>query len=245
MSSRIRRRSAFVGLVGVMSLLALHIWIVVAQPEQQGIDMSVLLLAQGSELPGSRLVLSAFSRATDTQPLIVASAMVGVGAWLAGSARMATSFWGVSILGSLVVSALKRLVDRPRPQVGQLVEASQSWPSGHSAGSLVYALCLVVLIRELDGLRGVRGLALSLIPAALTVGYSRAFLEVHWATDVVAGWLVAVVAATLFASVVGGIGPPPAGKGSVMGRRIVWLYAAACGAVTYLVLVGVTAAVVA
>ncbi|NIP78405.1 MAG: phosphatase PAP2 family protein [Gemmatimonadetes bacterium] len=90
-----------------------------------------------------------------------------------------------------LVQLIKRSVSRPRPRmpVGleSLVRAPDrfSFPSGHSAAALSVGLPLAL---ALGGLWGWAVLGL-----ALLVGFSRAYLGVHYPGDVLAGWLLAVV----------------------------------------------------
>ncbi len=220
-------------LAGVVALAVLYGWIAATQPEIGGIDARVLDLAAGAELPGSPPVLSSFSSGTDTEPLLVATIIVGVGAWMGGARRAGLVFWAVSGFSSLAVTVLKRLADRTRPPLGQVVETSAAWPSGHSAGAMIFAVGAALVMWRADR-SAARVLAFMLVPAALAVGYSRAFLELHWASDVVAGWLVAGVAATGFLMFDSPVE-------STDDTRPGWLYGAMALALLYLVGVGVSA----
>jgi undecaprenyl-diphosphatase len=93
--------------------------------------------------------------------------------------------------GALVSFALKAIFARPRPDlVTPAVEVfSKSFPSGHSAMSAMVYLTLGVLLSRVQDTRATK---LFLLASAgvitLLVGTSRAFLGVHWPTDVAAGW---------------------------------------------------------
>ncbi len=90
-------------------------------------------------------------------------------------------------------SLIKDVVDRMRPprhiwltQVGP----TPSFPSGHATQSMATFIALAVVGAVLlpRSRRPARVIAIAL---ALGVGWSRAYLGVHWATDVAAGWLIA------------------------------------------------------
>lgn len=86
----------------------------------------------------------------------------------------------------------KQIVGRPRPPaVLWLTHAGGfSFPSGHATQSLAtFAALLLVALLWLPRLRPA-GWAIVLILAA-GVGWSRVYLGVHWATDVLAGWCAA------------------------------------------------------
>jgi undecaprenyl-diphosphatase len=107
------------------------------------------------------------------------------------------------IVGAWMSDALKTLFDRPRPPLGLALvarPASMSFPSGHAMGSLMLfgTLALVLLFAEGRGPWHVAG-ALGCVFVALTVGVSRVYLGVHYASDVIASWLLG---ATLIAPVV-------------------------------------------
>lgn len=90
-----------------------------------------------------------------------------------------------------LVQLIKRFVDRPRPQMPPgfetLVRTPDrfSFPSGHSAASLSVGMPIALAIGGLWGW--------AILGLALTVGFSRAYLGVHYPGDVLAGWLLALM----------------------------------------------------
>jgi membrane-associated phospholipid phosphatase len=84
----------------------------------------------------------------------------------------------------LLVEAIKQVVRRPRPPVADRLEAISSWsfPSSHSAGTMMTAAALALLA-------GGRWPAWMLaVVVAGMIGWSRLALGVHWPSDVLAGW---------------------------------------------------------
>jgi membrane-associated phospholipid phosphatase len=96
--------------------------------------------------------------------------------------------------GLLVVVA-KPVVGRLRPpeEYRLVIETNQSFPSGHAvASSAIIGVLCVVFVPMIDRqwLRVVVVLAASL--AVVLIGVSRLYLGVHWATDILGGWLTGI-----------------------------------------------------
>jgi undecaprenyl-diphosphatase len=68
-------------------------------------------------------------------------------------------------------------------------ETSPSYPSGHALVSAAFALALVIIARETRWRWRVGAAASAYV---LAVGFSRLYLGVHYPSDVLAGWCLAV-----------------------------------------------------
>lgn len=95
------------------------------------------------------------------------------------------------LLGAfLLVHGLKRLFARPRPEAQDLLVAMPadfSFPSAHTAQAAAFALaCAIMAGRDASTAAGLLIWG-SLGLAALLVGISRVYLQVHYISDVVAG----------------------------------------------------------
>ncbi|WP_091080304.1 phosphatase PAP2 family protein [Micromonospora nigra] len=118
-----------------------------------------------------------------------------------GARRLAAWVAVTMLLGGLLGPVLKLLVGRPRPDLPDPVAQAPglAFPSGHALnGMLAAGVLLVVFLPRAR--QPVTRLAVWTAAALLGVvtGFSRVALGVHWASDVLAGWVlgVAVVAAT-------------------------------------------------
>jgi undecaprenyl-diphosphatase len=98
------------------------------------------------------------------------------------------------VLGSqLAVAILKDAFDRPRPDLAPVVPlpGSPGFPSGHAATGLATAGALAVLAAErLPSQRTRAWLWAATAALGIAVGLSRVALGVHFASDVLAGWLL-------------------------------------------------------
>lgn len=97
-----------------------------------------------------------------------------------------------TVVGSqIAVALLKAWFDRQRPDVGSSVAlpSSASFPSAHAAAGVACLGAAAVLVSERLPSRRARVVLWSAVVASgALVGLSRVALNVHYVTDVVAGW---------------------------------------------------------
>ena len=110
--------------------------------------------------------------------------------------------WVVAVAGNGVLNTtLKQIFERVRPvhDDGLVAAHGFSFPSGHSSGSVVMFGMLAYVLCRLVPPRWHLPLVLGAVALAFSVGVSRVFLRVHFASDVLAGfasgtaWLVVCI----------------------------------------------------
>lgn len=109
-----------------------------------------------------------------------------------GRRRLALYLAVTAIGGGLVDSAVKLLVNRPRPDAhAALVHAlGKSFPSGHAMSSTVtYGALLLVFLPALSR-RGKVAAFAATVALVLLIGISRLMLGVHFISDVVGGYVL-------------------------------------------------------
>jgi membrane protein DedA with SNARE-associated domain/membrane-associated phospholipid phosphatase len=123
--------------------------------------------------------------------LPVTAGLVALGAVLLVMKRRPVEL-AVLVLSALTIYAAvhitKAAVDRPRPPHPLASSTLSAFPSGHAAYSTVYVAMAVVAARVVDGLSSRAALIVAAVVAAGAIGVSRAYLRVHWWSDVVTGW---------------------------------------------------------
>ena len=133
--------------------------------------------------------------------LIVAVGVIVL--WRRGQPKLIAFLVLTTLGGGLVDSAVKLLVNRPRPIVDHPVQTAfgKSFPSGHSMSSLIcFGALLVIFLPALKSARARRIAVIATSALVFAIGVSRLMLGVHFVTDVIGGfvlgaaWLVGSIA---------------------------------------------------
>lgn len=133
---------------------------------------------------------------------VIMKIITSLGAEFAYLALLPLIFWCINekrgirlgtavLLSAWLNSAVKNVLKQPRPyqldpSVGRAVENSYGIPSGHAQGSLTFWGIVGGWIRQPAGL-------ILAIVLPLLIGFSRLYLGVHFPTDVLAGWFLALI----------------------------------------------------
>jgi len=157
-------------------------------------------------------------------PIVMVFIAIAAGVWFYG--RQGRSKAGVVVaapaVGGLLSTSVKLLFGRLRPAGSAILdEKTYSFPSGHATTSAAVVVTLsYVMARE-----GMISWTTAIIVGALIpllVGLSRLYLDVHWTTDVVAGWSVGLLVAAMSAALYEYLrrSAPPAVETEAAGVRI-------------------------
>ena len=198
------------GFLLILAAASVFAWIAsnLSDGHSMGRADQALTDAIGTHVPWAALV--AFSWLTHLGDFaFLAPVCLVVAAVLWRHAHHGLALGWVMALGGIVLlnPALKRIFARARPlhDHGLALETSFSFPSGHSSGAIVsYGMLMYLALRLLPARWHVPA-AMAAAAAIVTIACSRVFLQVHFASDVVAGlltglaWLLVCVSSLEYA----------------------------------------------
>jgi undecaprenyl-diphosphatase len=180
-----RRRWAIVCLLGVL-VLAVLTWRVAATGSVPG-DAASLRLARTLH---SSWLERAMRGVSDIGAVVVGAALLGA-CWIALRRGPAARRQAIELIGAVVLALalkwiIKDLVWRP---ADGLRGSPDQYPSGHATATLALA-CELVTVSWARPRR--RWMLVAATAFVLAVGVARVLMEVHFASDVIAGWALAL-----------------------------------------------------
>jgi undecaprenyl-diphosphatase len=139
-------------------------------------------------------VLWAFTLLGNTSVIAMLAAAVAALLFMSGRWSRAILVVVAVLSATGVSQLLKAVLQRIRPpEVIALIDVpgSYSLPSGHALVTGVFLGLLVALALRLDSSAGRLLAVVGAVAVGGVIGFSRIYLGVHWASDVIAGWCVA------------------------------------------------------
>jgi len=186
----------FAFLVGIAAV-ALFVFLgdVVTAGATRELDEAVLRWAAEHRTPGLNDAMIEITALGSTLVLTIIAGTAAIFLWLTRH-RFSVLILGSSFVAASVLNiVLKVLYDRPRPSTVPAIVTSQSpaFPSGHALSAFAIYGTLAYLVARLEptpGLRTATWIITALI--ILAVGVSRVYLGVHYPSDVIAGFAIAL-----------------------------------------------------
>lgn len=155
-----------------------------------GADWSLLNAAHdvGVKHPAWVRFWDGVSLALGPDPLRLLGIVAAVAALVQRNVRAALLLLACAPLSGLVTVAAKGLVNRPRPSTRLVAAASSSFPSGHALEATAALLALLAFLLPMMSRAMGRVAAAVAALSLLLVGAARVALNVHYPSDVLAGW---------------------------------------------------------
>ncbi|MFR2197434.1 MAG: phosphatase PAP2 family protein [Clostridia bacterium] len=139
----------------------------------------------------------------------LASAYVLIAIAVASILFIKNKIIGISITSNLVIvtllnQLLKRIIQRPRPEGYRLItENGYSFPSGHSMVSMAFYGFIIYLIWKLVKNKKIKYLETGILGIFIfLIGFSRIYLGVHYASDVVGGFAISIAYLIMFTNII-------------------------------------------
>jgi undecaprenyl-diphosphatase len=157
----------------------------------QAISNSLNRWVSGSE--AAVAVLRGITRLGDTAVLAGVAALAAAWLLVRGRPWVAVHVVITAAGGGLLGVVVKEVVGRLRPlvEVEVATAAGPSFPSGHTLGSTVTYGVLLLVFASVP--RGRVALTSLVVAVVVVVGLTRVALGVHYATDVLGGWLLGLL----------------------------------------------------
>jgi undecaprenyl-diphosphatase len=113
---------------------------------------------------------------------------------------------GVLLAGMVLITIgfheIKVATDRPRPPEPLVGSTGSSFPSGHAAHSVIYVwLATTIVVRLRRGLARATLVVVAGVVLTALVGLSRVYLNVHYLSDVSAGWALGAACFSITAAI--------------------------------------------
>lgn len=99
---------------------------------------------------------------------------------------------------------LKRIIQRPRPEGFRLIEETgYSFPSGHSMASMAFYGLIIYLVFKYVKNKNTKIIICTFLSLlVLLIGISRIYLGVHYASDVIAGFVLSIAYLVVYITIV-------------------------------------------
>ena len=107
------------------------------------------------------------------------------------------------IITTLLNQLLKYIIQRPRPDGYRLIaESGYSFPSGHSMVSMAFYGLIIYLIWKMVKNKKIKYISCGILGLLIPmIGFSRIYLGVHYASDVIGGFAISIIYLLLFTNI--------------------------------------------
>lgn len=136
--------------------------------------------------------------------IVIVAGILSIAVICWNNKKIFLTFLSANLIGVILNNLIKIIVRRPRPTqtLVMTAEKSYSFPSGHSMMSMIFYGLIIYYIMKYMKNKKLRNILVPLLSAVIFfIGISRIYLGVHYATDVLAGWIIGLVYLVIFIKV--------------------------------------------
>ncbi|MCD6542386.1 MAG: phosphatase PAP2 family protein [Thermoplasmata archaeon] len=182
--------------IALMFVLSLSLFIVLSvsilhDSAISRLDINVSNFMRDIENPSLTDTMILLTRLGEWYGIVFISALTVLALMYGKRKRDALIFSLFLIVGFLLESIAKIATQRERPPYGIIHVSGYSFPSGHAMMTALLFLLICYLYRK-------RLLYIISIFIVSLVGFSRIYLNVHWLSDVIAGYALAICMFSIF-----------------------------------------------
>ena len=169
--------------------------------EPTSLDRAVRDWIMARQFAGLHRFFDVVSTVGGVSPLQWSGILLAIWLWSRGRRRAAFAVAVSPLLAMFTYSGVRRFITRNRPpSAAGLREATSSFPSAHSTTAAAVCCTVAYVLWRERLLSTPAAISLAIVPTFI-IGLSRLYLDVHWTTDVIAGWIAGALIAALAATV--------------------------------------------
>ncbi|MBI5139932.1 MAG: phosphatase PAP2 family protein [Candidatus Vogelbacteria bacterium] len=153
------------------------------------LDYSIEAILENLYNPGPFSFFLFITKLGGTAVIVLVSAYIVYCLWRKKDKEPAKRFVAFFLLNELSVFFIKWFINRPRPFAASILgEVDGSFPSGHAASIFVYGFLIYYIPKTKFKRKKIIRLSLGVL--VVLIGVSRLYLNVHYFSDVIFGYLV-------------------------------------------------------
>jgi membrane-associated phospholipid phosphatase len=157
------------------------------------IDVSINLWIPSIQSSALTFLAKGVALIFDTTSLVIISLAISGALFLKNYKAQGLLLLGAMGGDALIITAIKTLYHVARPTNGIMSDSGFSYPSGHSAGCIVFGGVLAYFaLRHWQSTRSRALIGTGMGVVVGFVGFDRLYLNVHWFSDVIGGWMFGI-----------------------------------------------------
>jgi undecaprenyl-diphosphatase len=183
--------------LGLAGTAAVVVFVVIAEEvagrgEIVAFDLAFSQALRDASTPGWQRFFAAFTWFGSGWTIAVATAVVAVRLARTGQGLLAAGWAAAQAGGAILNAVLKETFERTRPAFAEPLLGASGWsfPSGHAMGTFIFVgLGSYLVLRDLRSWTATAVVITAALAWCVAIAFSRLYLGVHFASDVVAGMI--------------------------------------------------------